>query len=202
MWQESDYQFIEKEEYALRDNSKGRLFCGNVEFSAVDQGLIAFASPAFSNSVTKFVELSKKSEFISDLDQVFPDSPLSSFQSQSLAVILDELITNASWHGKMEQVEIKFYLNEKRDVLVSVHDNQGAFPLKEALKLLEVRESTQVEVRGRESRGAGVGLFFCKEFASVILFEIFTGKLTRISCVVPRRPAKTLNNEVLISYQN
>lgn len=202
MWNETDYQFIDKDQEALKLASGPGFICGNVEFASIDQALVEFADQTPSTGFTESMDPNHKTEFISKLDLLFAHSPLSTYQSQSLAIILDELITNASWHGKMDRVEIRFSINDKRDVLISVHDTQGGIPVKEVLKLLDAHESTQVEVRGKgESRGAGVGLYFCKEFCSSILFQIFKGRLSRISCVIPRRPPKTLNHSVLIQYQ-
>ena len=201
MLNESNYQFIDSEERAQSFLAYEKLECGNVPYVNVDLDLLEFAlkGTRFSCLIKK-IQPEFKDNLIDHLDELYPETTLSTFQKQSLSVILDELITNASIHGKMALVEIKFYLNEKRDIFVSVEDQQGRLPLKEVLKLLDPREASQVEVRGRESKGAGVGLFFCKEFSSGILFEVVKNEMTRISCVVPRRPAKSLNHPVLIQF--
>ena len=120
------------------------------------------------------------------------ESHASSFQAQSISIILDELSTNAIHHSGSNTNSIKVICQRSLDkgIAITVIDDGGKLPVAQIKALFKERTIPVSPRNDPNKRGAGLGLFFCREFSSGIFINLVEGTSTSVTCFVPYRPSK------------
>ncbi len=178
----------------IKDPSKewpktGIAFLGNAP--------VAEASPLlFDRTLDVIIEVTtqKADELSVVLDPLIEqlEAFASSFQHQSISIILDELCTNAVHHSGPgnQTIRIVCQRSAEKVIAITVVDQGGVLP-ESQIKRLFLERTIPVSPRNDPShRGAGLGLFFCLEFSSGLFIQMEEGISTSITCLVPHRPSK------------
>ncbi len=185
----SDYLMIDIENDSKLDHAD-LCFFGNKPFELIDTALLSQSGDDWNKFQLFGVdERVKTNETI--LSSLLPGT--SNYQRQSISIVIDELTTNAFLHSnsKVPLVEIHWIYNlDKKSITLRISDNGGSLALKEILNLFRESKMPLTPNMKIGASGAGLGLFFCKEFSSQIYINVVQNKLTEVTCVVPYRPNK------------
>lgn len=146
------------------------------------EGVIAATGPADTADISTCIN-----QLIEKLEPY-----ASSFQAQSISIILDELSTNAIHHSGSSSSGIKIICQRAQDkgIAVTVVDEGGKLPVTQIKELFKERTIPVSPRNDPSRRGAGLGLFFCREFSSGIFIHLIEGSSTAVTCFVPYRPSK------------
>jgi signal transduction histidine kinase len=138
--------------------------------------------------------LSKNDNLSENLDPIIDQlgNYASSFQAQSISIILEELVSNAFYYSGINTTNIKIICQRSQDkgIAITVIDGGGKLP-EAQIKALFKERTIPVNPRYDSSqRGAGLGLYFCREFSSGIFIKVVEGSSTSVTCFVPYRMSK------------
>jgi len=116
----------------------------------------------------------------------------SSFQAQSISIILEELSSNAFNYSGFNTTNIKIICQRSQDkgIAITVIDYGGKLPEAQIKALFKERTIPVNPRYDPAQRGAGLGLYFCREFSSGIFIKLVEGSSTSVTCFVPYRMSK------------
>jgi len=190
-----DYHLISSE--AIEWATNETFFGGNLPFADIHQGILSPDLMSWQTITFKGDECDKK---FSDLELSVLTGNLSTTQSERLRLILDELVTNALKHSLVEsEIVVSWMYGEGREVILRVQDKGGKLSKDDLQKLFADRDS--VTPRSDSSgQGAGLGLYFCKEFSEQIFFSVQRNISTEVLVVIPYRSKDSAGSKIIVRY--
>ena len=137
---------------------------------------------------------SKTNDLLVNINPVIEELELiaSPFQAQSISIVMDELITNAVNHSGPCADKIRLICQRSVDnaIIITIVDQGGILPEEQIKKLFIERTNLMSPRNEPGQKGAGLGLFFCREFSSGIFIHLIEGSSTSVTCLIPYRPSK------------